>query len=56
MQNSKAVEWIDSQQTAMLSLLEELAQRKHVMSRIQCICNKNFITGTLAKLSVMGEY
>jgi glutamate carboxypeptidase len=36
--------------------VKDLAQREHVMSRIQCICNKNFITGTLAKLSVIGEF
>jgi len=36
--------------------VKDLAQRDYVMSRIQCICNKNFITGTLAKLSVMGEF
>ncbi len=36
--------------------VKDLAQREHVMSRIRCICNKNFITGTLAKLSVIGEF
>jgi glutamate carboxypeptidase len=36
--------------------VKDLAQREQVMSRIQCICNKNFITGTLAKLSVIGEF
>lgn len=36
--------------------VKDLEQREQVMGRIRCICNKNFITGTLSKLSVIGEF
>lgn len=36
--------------------VKDLEQREQIMSRIRCICNKNFITGTLSKLDVIGEF
>lgn len=36
--------------------VKDLEQREQVMGRIRCICNKNFITGTFSKLSVIGEF
>lgn len=36
--------------------VKDLAQREDILNRIQCICNKNFITGTLAKLNIIGEF
>ncbi len=43
--------------TAAIDLrIFNLEQRESVVSRIQCICNKQFITGTLAKLGIAGEF
>lgn len=36
--------------------VKDLEQREQVMGRIRCICNKNFITGTLSSLNVIGEF
>lgn len=43
--------------TAAIDLrIFNLEQRESVVNRIQCICNKSFITGTLAKLGISGEF
>jgi glutamate carboxypeptidase len=36
--------------------IRDMHQRNETMGRIQCICTKSFITGTLAKLGIMGEF
>lgn len=36
--------------------VKDLEQREQIMGRIRCICNKNFITGTLSSLNVIGEF
>src|SRR5690606_18434021 len=33
-----------------------LEQRESMVGRIRCICDKSFITGTLSKLSISGEF
>lgn len=33
-----------------------LEQRESMVGRIRCICNKSFITGTLSKLNITGEF
>jgi glutamate carboxypeptidase len=45
-----------SAKTAIDLRIRDLEQRNEVVGRIQCICNKSFITGTLAKLGIMGEF
>lgn len=34
----------------------DLEQRESLVSSIRCICNKSFITGTLSKLDIKGEF
>ena len=36
--------------------VRDLQQREEIMGRIQCICNKKFITGTLSHLNIIGEF
>lgn len=36
--------------------VRDLQQREDVVGRIQCICNKKFITGTLSRLNIIGEF
>lgn len=36
--------------------VKDIEQRNDVLSRIRCICDKNFITGTLTKFNIMGEF
>lgn len=34
----------------------DLEQREEMVSRIRCICDRSFITGTLSKLKITGEF
>ena len=34
----------------------DLEQRESAVGRIRCICDRSFITGTLAKLNIIGEF
>ncbi len=33
-----------------------LEQRNSVLGRMQCICNKQFITGTISRMNIIGEF
>jgi glutamate carboxypeptidase len=43
--------------TAAIDLrIFDLEQRESLVGKIRCICNKSFITGTLSKLDITGEF